>query len=263
MADRKQLEENAEDAFLALLMSDFAESEGAYYIAENERLQNDPSAAVPEDVDRRILQFIEREMAKQKRSVHGDRAMHIIGRFLIAAAIAVLLFVAAYAVSPTVCTGTLNFLMQFDSKMATWQFDVRDGASLAVTASDKNIAEIAVDWVPDGYVRQGVIVTGPRDFVLDLTNEEGGIITISAHVSEFAVHTMDLEEADHSDIKVQGCDGVLISKNGTWRIVWSDAETGCVITIMSSDADADTLLLVAENVHNPANQPVFGNVAFS
>ena len=62
MTDRERLEEKAEDAVIALLMNDFAESEGAYYMAENERLKNDPAAAVPEDVERRALQLIEREM---------------------------------------------------------------------------------------------------------------------------------------------------------------------------------------------------------
>mgnify|MGYP006873118144 CR=1 FL=1 len=57
MTNREKLRENYEDSVLALLMDEFAESEGKRYIEENERLRQDPSAAVPEDVERRALQL--------------------------------------------------------------------------------------------------------------------------------------------------------------------------------------------------------------
>lgn len=49
-----------EDAVLRKLMDEYAESEGARYKAENERLQNDPGAAVPPEVERRAIQLINR-----------------------------------------------------------------------------------------------------------------------------------------------------------------------------------------------------------
>ena len=63
MTNREKLQENYEDSVLALLMDEFAESEGRRYIAENERLRQEPEAAVPEEVERRALRFIGRTFA--------------------------------------------------------------------------------------------------------------------------------------------------------------------------------------------------------
>lgn len=40
------------------LMREFAEARGEKFLEENERLQNDPEAAVPEEVRQRALELI-------------------------------------------------------------------------------------------------------------------------------------------------------------------------------------------------------------
>lgn len=55
MDHREKLRDRYEDALFALLMDEIAEKEGALAREENEQLKNDPTAAVPEDVDRRCL----------------------------------------------------------------------------------------------------------------------------------------------------------------------------------------------------------------
>ena len=249
MKNRKQLEENAEDAFLALLMNDFAEREGEYYMAENERLQNDPSAAVPEDVDRRALQLIEREFAKKKRSASNVRVLRVLGRGMIAVAIVSLLFVAAYALSPAVRAGTLNFLMQFDSQMATWQFEA-DGSKLpGFTSSNIDTLDIIVDWVPEGYDRQTVLALSPSDRMLDLVNDQGDLIRVSVHASEDFINTLDLEDADYfANIIIQGTDGILIEKDNTVTIDWAYDNSAFVVSVESRDVDASILTTVAESV---------------
>ena len=47
-----------EDKRTAELMEEFARHEGEKYDALNERLKNDPSAAVPTDIEKRALDFI-------------------------------------------------------------------------------------------------------------------------------------------------------------------------------------------------------------
>ena len=48
------------DAVFARVMEEYMEQEGERYIAENERLQNDPNAAVPPDVEQRAKELFEK-----------------------------------------------------------------------------------------------------------------------------------------------------------------------------------------------------------
>lgn len=50
---REQLQEEYEDTLFALMMDYVAQTEGKRLLEENERLKNDPSAQLPEDLDRR------------------------------------------------------------------------------------------------------------------------------------------------------------------------------------------------------------------
>lgn len=246
MTNREKLQENYEDSVLALLMDEFAESEGKRYIKENERLRRAPSAAVPEEIETRALRLIDREFSRKNRVCTGGKLLRFLGRLAIAAVIAALLFGAAFALSETVRAGTLNFLMQMDERIATWQFVEDEG-----TEPDglNGVPEIIVDWIPEGYERQPQMVTGPSDFVLDCTNDAGGLIRVSVHESDDSIYTLNLEDSDYySEIPVQNCDGILINKDSIIRIYWSYKDTGLVASVESPDIDADTLIHVAESV---------------
>lgn len=246
MTNREKLQENYEDSVLALLMDEFAESEGVRYIEENERLRQDPNAAVPEDVERRALQLINREFAKKNRAHTGGKFLRILGQLAIAALIAALLFGAAFALSETVRAGTLNFLMQMDARIATWQFVEDEGS---VSGGQNGALEIVVDWVPEGYTRQPPVIFTPSDAMLDYTNDAGGVIRISVHESEDFKYTLDLEDSDYyTDITVQGQQGMLVLKNQTHSMFWPHDNDRLVISVESADVDADTLLHVAESI---------------
>ena len=60
MNRRDELRERYEDALFAFLMEDVIETEGKKMLEENERLKQDPLAAVPEAVDYRCIQTIKR-----------------------------------------------------------------------------------------------------------------------------------------------------------------------------------------------------------
>lgn len=66
MKTREQLQEEYEDALFSLLMYDVAELEGRRAEEENERLLSDPNARVPEDLDRKCLQLINRHFLRKK-----------------------------------------------------------------------------------------------------------------------------------------------------------------------------------------------------
>ena len=53
------MRKNREDMLFMQLMEQVIKEEGKLLLEENERLKSDPSAAIPEEVDRRMLDFIE------------------------------------------------------------------------------------------------------------------------------------------------------------------------------------------------------------
>ena len=50
------------DELLKELLGEFAEIEGEYYMALNERLQADPDASVPADLDERVRKLLEEQL---------------------------------------------------------------------------------------------------------------------------------------------------------------------------------------------------------
>ena len=246
MTNREILTENYEDAVLALLMDEFAESEGRRYIEENERLLQDPSAAVPEAFHARAMRVIDREFSKNDRAHAGGTLLRFLGRLAVAALIAVLLFGAAFALSETVRAGTLNFLMEMDAKIATWQFVKEEGAA---SDGQDQAFDVTVAWLPDGYRQRETIFHTPVDFEVFCTNDTGELIRVSVHESEDLLSTLDLEGVDFSSaITVSNCQGMLTFKDGTYGVYWPFNDTDLVVSITSSDVDSDTLIRVAESV---------------
>ena len=112
MDKQEQLQEQYEDALFALAMNKIATAEGQWAIEENERLKNDPAAAVPEELDRRCMQTIQRQFAKQKVYTVGRFTVKAVKRVVMAAGISALLFSGGFAPSETKRINTLNLVVQ-------------------------------------------------------------------------------------------------------------------------------------------------------
>ena len=72
MNRREKLLEQYEDAYFALLMDEVAEQEGTRLEKLNKELQNDPKAAVPDEVDRKCIKAIDRHFIRQRRGKFGE-----------------------------------------------------------------------------------------------------------------------------------------------------------------------------------------------
>lgn len=66
MKTREQLQEEYEAALFALMMDYMAQAEGKRLREENERLKNDPAAQIPESLDQRCLQTIQRAFLRRE-----------------------------------------------------------------------------------------------------------------------------------------------------------------------------------------------------
>ena len=244
MTHREQLQDNYEDALFAIWMDDFAKRRGEELLKENERLQNDPAAAVPEHIHRRNLELIARVLRKNAHTV----TLRAIGRgalrFVAAMLILVALFGCAYAASPQFRAGTLNLLMNLDERAASFQLS-EDHSAAETPALMPNVT---VGWLPEGYARSTPAYDRLQT-TIDYTNGDGDLIRVRVFTESQTIYSLDVENsASCEDLIIHGTSGLLVKKDDLLRIMWADQQTNTYILVYSSSVDADTLLQVAENV---------------
>lgn len=246
MTNHEKLQETYEDSLFALLMDEFAQSEGERLMEENARLALDETAAVPQDIERRCLRLIERETSKQARSRSAAGFLHFLARMALAALIAVMLFGTAFALSPAIRAGTLNLLMQIDERAASWQF-VTESEDTSETPD--SLPDITIGWLPEGYVLSDISTQDQLSKVFRCTNSLGDEIVISVLPDKSSTYSIDIENSDfYTDVSIHGNPGLLIHKNNVIRISWADQTIGCIFFVMSSNSDEAALLHIAENI---------------
>lgn len=246
MTNHEKLQEKYEDSLFALLMDEFAQSEGERLIQENERLLQDPSAEVPAGSERRLLQTIERETARVAHKRSGKNLLRFLGHLALAALIAVLLFGSAFALSPAFRAGTLNLLMQIDDRVASWELlpEINDNP-----AQNGFPLDVEIGWLPEGYVKNEPVYSSEFSLFIKCTNNSGGSIDISIESDTGTFFTFDIENAEfYNELSIQNSLGIMIVKDDWYRIAWKDEDTKCNIMIQSADVDAEALLSIAESI---------------
>ena len=98
MARQEELVERYEDALFTLLMNGVAEAEGKRLLEESAELKKDPSAAVPERVNRRCIRTINRAFAREKRIAFQRTSRRVLQRAAIVAVASALLLTVACAI---------------------------------------------------------------------------------------------------------------------------------------------------------------------
>lgn len=245
MTNRERIEDNYEDALFAMWMDDFAQRRGAKLIEENERLKNDPEAAVPEYLQQRNLNLIFRELRRNAHTFTFKKIGKAILHFAAAVVIMAALFGCAYALSPEFRAGTLNVLLELDEKAASFQF-VEDEA--AIPNAPTLMPNVTVGWLPEGY-KGGIPVHDRIQTTVDCSDSNGNMIRVRVFTEHQTNYSFDIEEADTCDeITIQGHPALLVEKEGMLRILWADESTSTYIFVNSSAVDADTLIQVAESI---------------
>ena len=155
MTRHERLLENYEDAYFALLMEDVAQMENARLDRFNTELQNDPHAAVPEELTKRCLKTINAHFSNMRRSSSLRIVKKAINLAAILIAISTLLFTSAFAISDEFRTATLNLVITANEKYTQLKMKQEDppqeSGNTMVTDSNKFFKNIRLTWLPDGY----------------------------------------------------------------------------------------------------------------
>ena len=146
MNRRDELRERYEDALFAFLMEDVIETEGKKMLEENERLKQDPLAAVPEAVDYRCIQTIKRGFAKERRHTVGRITYRVLNRVAMIAVICALLFVTAFAASSEIRSKTINLLIEVSDTFST--LTLRESQMTPNQTDFSDLSTETMNWKP-------------------------------------------------------------------------------------------------------------------
>lgn len=239
MNRRELLQDQYEDAVFALLMDQIATIEGQEAIKENERLQNDPSAAIPEDLERRCMQTIRRHFAKQKARTAGRFTVKIMKRVAMAAGIAAILFTTAFAASETVRVHTLNLMIEVFETNTEFRFS---------SSPVKATALLKAGWLPEGYTLsdQG---SDAVEVWLEYQDNEKRHLTISRWETDGLVAGIDTEDAQVENVQIHDTQAMLVQKNNTLQLLWTTQNDTTFISIVGTEISREEIIHIANELH--------------
>lgn len=249
MTEHERLLEEFDNAYFALLMEGVAEIEGERLEALNEMLQNNPEAAVPESLDKRCLESIDRHFARQQRRAGLRRTGKVLRLAAIIMGISMLLFTTAFALNENFRVATLNLMLAVKEQYT--QFNIRSSGGNSGQVSPNRGAvnteyfqNTEIGWIPEGFE-----CTESSDRLTKFENEQGEsfIITILSGQGTLQVDTENPDSFEY--ISINGNEGICTVKYGEVALTLVDLENNLFIGVdTSSGVSVETAKKIAENI---------------
>lgn len=244
MTHREKLQEQYEEAVFALLIDEATEQEGQELLAEAERLNNDPDAAIPEELDRKCRKIIRDSFRKGRQKATGRVTVKVIQRVAVAVLAAVLLLCAAYAAVPEFRVGVLNLMLKASEKYTGFSL-VPGSNETTESVFDSVIYCYGVPKIPEGYeLNLEITAEEATDRFYWYENEDGALIQIDfLQGSTDTYMTIDTENAQAiTDVIINGYEGLCVEKDGRVQVAWVDTDRQVFIFIYCTALDKDTVL---------------------
>lgn len=232
MKDQEQLREQYEDALFAMMMGALASREGEKALEENKRLQDDPDAAVPGQIDRKCMQTIRSHFRKNHMRKAGRTARKALGIAAMVFGIFSALFVGAFAMSEDVRLGTMNLVVKTFSGNTDFYF--------APFTNDK-IPQIKAGWVPEGFILNSEGSNEMSSWFV-YGNDKGQYIRGRYTIGDGQILSLDTEEVNVKHVQIGISEATLINKDGKVQIVWANIEDNGFITIFSDGLSEEELI---------------------
>lgn len=238
MDKREKLKERYEDALFAIMMDELASTLGEEALEESERLNNDPTAAVPERLDKRCMQTIRRHFRKVAAKKAGRMTLRAAARVTMVFGLASVLFIGAFAASETVRINTMNLIVETFGDHSDFYFAPK---------ANNSIPQISAGWVPEGLVLvdEGSDETSSWFFY---SGEATQYIQVIYYDKDGHVMQIDTENADVSHIRVNDDEALLMIKDDSIQIACGTANQDGFIYIIADGVAAEDLIQVAENL---------------
>lgn len=248
MNRREKLQERYEDALFALLMDDVIEMEGQALLEECERLNADPNAAVPEELDRKCRKLIRDSFRKEKVRAAGRFTVKILKKAAVAAAIAVLLMGIAYAAIPEFRVGVLNLMLKLTETGQSTKMEFGANQNIPDDGLFANVSTYELPKIPNGFQLTQIDESAYSRYYYYKNGDKNLIINIMG-ASENDVVNVDTENADSVEkVSISGYEGLCIVKNGCVHVAWGDTDHVIFISIYSRGLTKDTVIKLAEEM---------------
>ena len=189
MTQKEQLWENYEDAVFAILMDAVAEQEGEKGLQLMEELEHDPSAQVPEEVQRRAEKTIRKAFAAQSRRSARHVGFRMFQRIAVAVMLVILTAVCAFAAFPEMRVNVLNMIEQTFSDHT--DFNVTSGDSDEYSSATFTIKPA---WLPENFSLTDEGENNASVFSM-YENGAGGVLFISENEATDLSMAVDTENA--------------------------------------------------------------------
>lgn len=246
MKTHRELLDNYHEASWALAMERVAVRQGKEAEALEERLNNDPAAAVPRHTMERCQAAIRRAF----RPAWRKRARKILSRTLIAAVLCGVMTSAACAISPDF----REFLSRvFYSVAQTFT---------AITLRDPQVEDVGgiqkkpvytkyglrFEWMPEGYEPVDGNETAKMQWV-DFENAQSGFIRVQVIAyDDTSVYNYDSESGTVTAVTIMGFTAQLVEEDGRLSLFWVDDQQSKFISIVSTSLLQEELLQFAQSL---------------
>lgn len=249
-----ELQDQYEDALMALLMNEYAELNGARLLEEYEEAERSGAISeVPEALDRKCRDMIHRAYAKQRSRMRFKSFVKASKRVAVIA-LAVLGLCSVLVVSvEAVRTPIVNFFIEQHEKYST--IDFGKDSNTATSENTEPTAESQpvdrsedplVGMVPNGYNLVQFSNKGKRGFTCYYEDSAGEVVMFMATPTEGLLN-VDTEDATVTDIELLDHKGKLIEKDGC-KIVWFDASVSICYQLRTTGLESGETWILAETI---------------
>lgn len=242
MTHRKKLQEQYEEAVFALLIDEVTEQERQELLAEAQRLNRDPDAAIPKELDRKCRRIIRGAARKEKRKTTGRVTVKVIQRVAVVVLAAALLFGIAYAAIPEFRVGVLNLVLEV-TEVST-NLKLKPGcANTAEPAFDSVVYCYGVPQIPGEYGLDFAAEEETARFY-SYKNKDGDFIQVNFFLGDIGTNMgIDTEDAQTvTHVVVNGYEGICVEKNGTVQVAWADTDRQVFASLYCTALDKKTVL---------------------
>ena len=230
------------DASWALAMEKVALRQGELAEELEERLKQDPDAAVPGRTIKRCRAAMRKAFAPPPVS----RFKTVLARVVMAAVLCGLLTTVACAVSPQFKEFLTRIFYSVTEVFTA--FTLQDPQTEDVGALQGHAYEIngvRFEWLPEGYE----YVDGQETERLrrvEFENAQHEYIQIRVMgLAEAAAYTYDSEESINSSVMVGEFEGQLIERKGSRALLWIDDQQDKAIFVIATDLSQESILQLA------------------
>ena len=242
MKQKEELWENYEDAVFTILMETVAEQEGQKALQLMQELKHDPSAQVPEEVQRKAKKNIRKAFAAKKREPIKHFAFKAVQRIIVAVLVVVATTTCVFAAFPEVRANLHNLLIRVYEDHTKFSYsEQRYGDEYA--SADFTIEP---GWLPDGFVLSG---EGQIDSLIykDYENMNNAKFSIIKKVMDGSL-LVDSENTKETKIIIQQYEATLIEKEDWKCLVIPMPKEDKIVYFESNGVSSEDIIRIAENL---------------